>query len=188
MINFFIRSSSVDLDKYTIKDIPGSSGRLDVISRCILSALAGDHEFLPNRRIWTFLDEYGTYIFDSRELNFNEFPKNELKLTDSFVTLIKEPNKKNPLRHVRKSDMIVYDTLEKYKQNSKIFILHERGENFMNLLEYFQAQENLVFVIGNQSGKLVESPKLKDMGFPFTSLGTKSYLASSTIRLINLLI
>jgi len=84
--------------------------------------------------------------------------------------------------------MIVYDALEKYNQNSKIFILHERGENFMNLLEFFQSQENLIFVIGNQSGKLVESPKLKDMGFRFMSLGTNSYLASSTIRLINLLI
>lgn len=188
MINFFIRSSSVNLDNYTIKDIPGSSGRLDVISRCILSALVGDHEFLADRRIWTFLDEYGTYIFDSQKLNFNKFPKNELRLTDSFVKLIQEPNKENPLRNIRKSDITVYNALKKYEQNSKIFILHERGEYFINLLEFFQSQENLVFIIGNQSGKLVESLKLKDMGFPFMSLGSKSYLASSTIRLINLLI
>ncbi|TFF63532.1 MAG: tRNA (pseudouridine(54)-N(1))-methyltransferase TrmY, partial [Promethearchaeota archaeon] len=36
---FFIKSESVNLKNYTIKDIPGSSGRLDVISRCLLSGL-----------------------------------------------------------------------------------------------------------------------------------------------------
>ncbi len=42
---FFIKSATVDLKNYTIKDIPGSSGRLDVISRCILAAILSNNNF-----------------------------------------------------------------------------------------------------------------------------------------------
>jgi len=44
-IVFFIKSASVDLSKYTIKDLPGSSGRLDVTVRCILAALLNNVGF-----------------------------------------------------------------------------------------------------------------------------------------------
>ncbi|MFW9896782.1 MAG: hypothetical protein ACFFD7_13335, partial [Candidatus Thorarchaeota archaeon] len=81
---FFIRSQTINLDNYTIRDIPGSSGRLDVISRCILAALLGKEGFERNIGIWVFLDNYGTYIFNSN-LNYEIFPKNELLLTDHFV-------------------------------------------------------------------------------------------------------
>ncbi len=68
---FFIKSETVDISNYTIKNIPGSSGRLDVISRCILAALLAKNEFEKKIQIWTFLDNYGTFIFNTIELYLN---------------------------------------------------------------------------------------------------------------------
>ena len=63
-LTFFIKSPTVNLNNYTIKDIPGSSGRLDVISRCILAAILSEGDFEVNVKIWVFLDNYGTYVFE----------------------------------------------------------------------------------------------------------------------------
>ncbi|GAH86872.1 unnamed protein product [marine sediment metagenome] len=84
-IIFFIKSSTVDISKYTIKDIPGSSGRLDVISRCVLAAILGKGNFEKDIQIHLFLDRYGTFIFDPENLDFDIFPKNEILFTDYFV-------------------------------------------------------------------------------------------------------
>ncbi|MFW9772678.1 MAG: hypothetical protein ACFFEO_11035, partial [Candidatus Thorarchaeota archaeon] len=91
-IFFFIKSRSVDITHYTIKDIPGSSGRLDVISRCILAAILNENGFKNNIQVWVFLENYGTYIFQPKALDFYLFPKSEILLTDYFVDIIK--NKK----------------------------------------------------------------------------------------------
>ncbi len=87
---YFIESKTVDISKYTIKDIPGSSGRLDVISRCILSALILNNKLEKGVQIWVFLDKYGTFIFDSDLFNDELFPKNEILITDFFVEFIKK--------------------------------------------------------------------------------------------------
>ena len=65
---FFLKSTTVDISRYTIKDIPGSSGRLDVISRCILAALLGEEGFTKDIQIWIFLEKYGTFCFNTNTL------------------------------------------------------------------------------------------------------------------------
>ena len=104
---FFIKSNTVDVSNYYIKDIQGTSGRLDVISRCVLSALIKDNKLEKNIQIWAFLDKYGTFIFDSNTFNNATFPKNEILLTDYFVDFIKNGNKKyniNPLDSIKCSN------------------------------------------------------------------------------------
>ena len=76
-IIFFIKSKTVNIDKYNIKDIPGSSGRLDVISRCILSAILNNNDFERKTQIWVFLDLYSTFIFNPESFDYKIFPKNE---------------------------------------------------------------------------------------------------------------
>ncbi len=63
-LTFFIQSSTVNLNKFSIKDLPGSSGRFDVISRCVLAALLNGNEIEKNVQIWVFLNDYGTFVFD----------------------------------------------------------------------------------------------------------------------------
>jgi tRNA pseudouridine-54 N-methylase len=171
---FFIKSSTVNLKNYNIKDIQGTSGRLDVISRCVLSALTNDNKLEKNIQIWAFLDKYGTFIFDSNRFNNDIFPKNEILLTDYFVDFIKKRNKKytiNPLDSIKSLNLDIFEAIKKFiKKKFQIFVLNESGIGYNKIFTDMNPKRNLLFIVGDQSGELINS----------------SYLASSTIRLIKL--
>ncbi|MFX1321861.1 MAG: hypothetical protein ACFFAQ_09465 [Promethearchaeota archaeon] len=189
---FFIKSATVNLKNYTIKDIPGSSGRLDVISRCILAAILSNNNFEKKVEIWVFLDNYGTYIFNPESLDYTNFPKNELLLTDYFVNFLqklkaKEKLNQNPLNSIKISKLNIIEAIKKSQQmNYCIFVLKEDGKDFFKLKNIIQEKDNVIFIIGSQEGKFINSKELQALNLPYLSLGTQSYLASSVIRLIKL--
>jgi len=191
---FFIKSATVNLQNYTIKDIPGSSGRLDVISRCILAAILSNNNFEKKIEIWVFLDNYGTYIFNPESLDYTNFPKNELLLTDYFVNFLqklkaKEKLNQNPLNSIKISKLSIIEAIKKSQQmNYCIFVLKEDGKDFFKLKNIIQEKDNVIFIIGSQEGKFINSKELQALNLPYLSLGTQSYLASSVIRLIKLLL
>ena len=189
---FFIKSGTVDISKYTIKDIPGSSGRLDVISRCVLSALTTDTDLEENIQIWVFLDKYGTFVFDSYLFNDEAFPKNEILLTDFFVEFIKKTKKREmypetPLDSIKYSKLDIFDAIKNFiEKKYKIYVLEENGIGFKEIFEELNSKDNLLFIIGDQSGELLKNKELKKLNLVDISLGDRSYLASSTIRLIKI--
>ncbi len=191
---FFLYSATVDISNYTIKNIPGSSGRLDVISRCILATLLGGNEngFDKQIQVWVFLKKYGTFILDSELLSYETFPKNELKLTDFFVDWIRKNNSKNglkdnPLRSGKYIEKGIIETLkELLKLDYKVYILHEQGEIFFKYLDLINREKKIVFIVGNQIEDIMNLEELKALNVPRLSLGNRSYLASSVIRLIKL--
>ena len=191
-IIFFIKSSTIDISNYTIKDIPGSSGRLDVISRCVLAAILGKDNFEKEIQIHLFLDRYGTYIFEPDNFDFDIFPKNEILFTDYFVDLLQKDHirkKKplNPLSLVRTSKISMIEAIRYFQNlNYSIFILKEGGINFLNLRETIHKLENVLFVVGSQEDEFLDSKELLDLKIPIISLGNQSYLASSVIRLLKL--
>ncbi|MFW9946982.1 MAG: hypothetical protein ACFFDX_09160 [Candidatus Odinarchaeota archaeon] len=191
-ILFFIKSSTVDIANYTIKDIPGSSGRLDVISRCILAALLNQKGFNNNIQIWVFLEKYGTFIFDPKSLDEEVFPKNEILLTDYFVDLIQNragqlKYNKNPLKSIKYNNQDIFNILKAYKKQSyAIYVLDENAQDFFKYIKEILSQEHIIFVIGSQTGEILKSKELIELNLPKLSLGTCSYLASSVIRLIRL--
>jgi len=189
---FFIKSATVDISKYRIKDIPGSSGRLDVISRCILSALTLMNKLEKNIQIWVFLDKYGTYIFNSNSFNNERFPKNEILLADFFVKFIKKTKKQEkypetPLDSIEYSKLDIFEAIKNFVEKKyKIYALNENGIDFKKVFEEISLKDNLLFIIGDQSGDLLNNKELKELNFTNMSLGNRSYLASSTIRLIKM--
>ncbi len=187
---FCIKSSTVNLENYNIKDIQGTSGRLDVISRCVLSALINDNKLEKNIQIWAFLDNYGTFVFDSNRFNNDTFPKNEILLTDYFVDFIKKGNKKytvNPLDSIKSSNLDIFEVIKNFvKKKFQIFVLNESGIVFSRIFMDMSPKKNLLFIVGDQSGELINSKELKELKLTNLSLGNRSYLASSTIRLIKL--
>ncbi len=189
---FFIKSSTANISRYTIKDIPGSSGRLDVISRCILSALTIDTDLEKNIQIWIFLDKYGTFVFDSDLFNDESFPKNEILLTDFFVEFIKKTKKEEkhpetPLDSIKYSKLDIIDAIKNFVEKKyKAFVLNEDGMDFKEIFEELSSKDNLLFILGDQSGDLLNDKELKKLNLVEISLGNRSYLASSTIRLIKI--
>ncbi|MFW9784795.1 MAG: hypothetical protein ACFFFB_21125, partial [Candidatus Heimdallarchaeota archaeon] len=177
---------------YTIKDIPGSSGRLDVISRCILAAILNENGFKNNIQVWVFLENYGTYIFQPKALDFYLFPKSEILLTDYFVDIIKNKKGKskysnNPLKNVVFSNKDILTSIIYFlNKNYAIYILNEEGMNFFDYLNEIISKKNMIFIIGSQTGEIIKSKELVKLNLPNISLGTQSYLASSVIRLIRI--
>ncbi len=191
-IIFFIKSKTVNIDMYNIKDIPGSSGRLDVISRCILSAILSNDNFERNVQIWVFLDRYGTFIFNPAFFNYEIFPKNELLFTDYFTKFLqKNKNTKdqslNLLSSIKDSEMSIIEAISHFKQlNYNLYILQEQGQDFFKLLDGIKEKENNVFIIGSQEDEYISSKELSALKLPMISIGNQSYLASSVIRLLKL--
>jgi len=187
-IVFFIKSASVDLSKYTIKDLPGSSGRLDVTVRCILAALLNNVGFEKDIQIWVFLDKYGAYIFNSELLDYGTFPKNELSLADCFADLIRGKNlDNNSLKAVKTLQISIFDALHQFQGlGYKIFVLKEKCKDFFRYTKESHMEKDILFVIGSQSGEFIESKELRSLNFPSLSLGSQSYLGSSVIRLIKM--
>ncbi|MFW9773132.1 MAG: hypothetical protein ACFFEO_13335 [Candidatus Thorarchaeota archaeon] len=191
-IIFLIKSKTVNIDKYNIKDIPGSSGRLDVISRCILATLIGNEKLEKNVQIWIFLDRYGTFIFNSEFFTYEEFPKNELLFTDYFVKLVQEDLTArdlsyNPLTAVKKSPLNLIEVIAYFEQlNYNLYILSEKGQDFLQFLSDLKEKNNIAFIIGSQEDGYLYSKELSALKIPILSIGTQSYLASSVIRLMKL--
>jgi tRNA (pseudouridine54-N1)-methyltransferase len=190
---FFIKSNTIKIDKYNIKNIPGSTGRLDVISRCILAALTKTDSFDEDVEIWVFLDRYGTFIFNPDFFNYDNFPKNELRFTDYFVYILqKSPNKEkhfNPLSTLKQSQMGFIEAIRHFQRlNYSLYILQEEGSDFFTILENIRRQKNMVFILGSQEDEFLTSEELLALKIPTISIGNKSYLASSVIRLLKLLI
>jgi len=189
---FFVKSATVDISKYNIKDIPGSSGRFDVISRCILSALTLRNNLEKNIQLWVFLDKYGTYIFNSNSFNDECFPKNEILLTDFFIDFIKKEKKhenylETPLDAIECSKLGIFDAIKNYaKKKYKVYVLNENGMDFKKVFEELSSKDNLLFILGDQSGDLLRNNELKKLNLTNVSLGNRSYLASSTIRLVKM--
>lgn len=187
---FFIKSETINLSNYTLKDPIGSTGRLDVITRCALAVLLNNFKLEQNTEFWAFLDNYGTYIFKSELFQQETFPISELRFMDYFVNIIqnidKGNNTKNPLNKVIISGIDIFDAIEKLrKKGFQGYILHEEGTEFSQ--EKFEKDKKYFFIIGNQLGNFLDSRELKDTGIPRVSLGTpQSYLASSVIKLIKL--
>ncbi len=191
-IIFFIKSETVDISNYTIKNIPGSSGRLDVISRCILAALLAKDRFEKNIQIWVFLDKYGTFLFNSETFNYEIFPKNEIYLTDCFVDFLRNNSsnaeiKTNPLNRIEKSNLNIIEAIKQFiKLGHRVFVLKEDGQDFLKLKKNIKDKDNIVFIIGSQEDKFLSSKELSTLKLPSLSIGKQSYLASSVIRLLKL--
>ena len=186
---FFIKSATVDVTKFTKKDIPGSSGRLDVISRCILSTLIKDDSLEQDVQIWVFLEKYGTFIFDSNKFNYDGFPITEIGFTNYFVDIIRQEGRieNNPLKPVKIIQTNIIEAINEYI-NSKydVYVLDENGEDISNYLDRIREKKNVLFIIGDQSGDLINSEAIKGLNLKKLRVGNQSLLASSIIRLIKL--
>ena len=187
---FIIHSETVNLDNSTIKDLPGSSGRIDVLCRCILAAIYQDLEFEEDVQIWVFIKNYGTFIFNSNELNSN-FPKNEILLAKYFIDYILSNNEttteKNPLNPLKTTTISIFEAIKEFiNKGYDVLTLNEDGEEFEDYITKKQQKNDYVFIIGDQTGDFMNKKELMGLNLTNLSLGKQSYLASSVIRLIKI--
>jgi tRNA pseudouridine-54 N-methylase len=81
----------------------------------------------------------------------------------------------------------IFDAIKNFiEKKYKIYVLNEKGIDFKKVFKELSSKDNLLFILGDQSGDLLRNNELKKLNLINVSLGNRSYLASSTIRLIKM--
>lgn len=173
-----------------MKDLPSSSGRLDVVCRCSIASL------LDNQRIrtdTTFIAvlEGGTRAplcleFDGKEIR--TIPFSEIAVAGLLRRVLSdgcESGKKHPVPYW-KGVSIERESFAELLHHSLatggLYYLHERGEDIRNV--NFDLECDDTFVLGDQKGLSPQEESMLDgLRARRVSVGPLSYLSSQVITL-----
>lgn len=186
---FILKASTAHTDgKFTIKDLPGTSGRMDLVSRCILSALLLSNTHRVDTVFYAVLEGPPrpplTIEVDGEKIE--KIPKDELQVglvLKKILSLEKEPfpsGFKLINRDFRK-------LVEEQTNKSKIYYLHQTGSHVKKILSELQNAEKpqLTFLLGDHIGfKQNDIEYFEEKGIKPLSLGLKEYLGSHCIFLV----
>lgn len=188
MRTFVLWSHAITSPVFNLKDLPSSGKRIDIVARCIISALWLSHRLRQDTRIYAVLngapEPPKTVLFtpeikrvspDERSVALwikKALDKHRGRRDKEWIEL------SNGIKISGKSFQDVIKDLE--KEGCSFYLLHERGKN----VEEIEINENPVFVLGDHKGipKNDEAFVLRRGGR--ISLGKISYLASSCISIM----
>ncbi len=177
---------------FKLNDLPGTSGRIDVLCRFINSAFLLSHGFRKNVRVWLLL--YGppeppkAIRFEGSRLKVRLNP-DERSTARLIVKALKaggglrEPGKEvevYPGLYV--SNRTFEDVVRLTLKNSAIYYLHEEGRPITDI----RFSQNVAFVLGDHKGLSPEDEAFLDGIAERVSVGRKSYLASHVVAYINI--
>ncbi len=182
MRTFIIYSRGRTDSRFNIEDLPSSGGRMDLVARCINSALWLSHGIRRNTRLYIVLNGAPsppvTLCFDGSKIKrispdersiaiwikkvlasdfgkeWKEFRNGILVSRKSFQDIVKEHDKKN------------------------IYVLHEKGKKM-------KLKKDPVFVLGDNFDIPKKEEKFVLKYGKKLSIGEKSYLSSSCISVLN---
>jgi len=188
---FIIRANkAITNGEINLKDLPGSSGRLDLICRCVNSAFFLSHDLRRDTIFYTI--NYG----NPNPPVAIKFIGNELKRLSpderSIALFLQKALEKDASEIWKESTSGIYYSkrefkdiiLEKKSEGKKIFYLHLNGmplENFE-----FKNDEDVVFVLGDHIGLPEEDEKLlEEIGAEKISLSPLELHADHCIILVH---
>ena len=182
LVEFILKASTARTDSsFTILD-PSSSGRMDLVSRCILATFKQINGFRRDVNFYAILEGPSNppicIKFIGRELE--RIPSDELETTFLIKELLEKKQSLPGVYLIKESFEELTTRLAKKK---KIFLLNEKGIEFSNIFP--MADKDLVFVLGDHIG-LNEDKKrfLANLGAIKLCIGPHSYLTSHCIIFI----
>ena len=179
---------------FRLNDLPGTSGRMDVLFRFLNAAFLLSHGFRKNVRVWLLL--YGPPE-PPKAIRF-EGPRLRVRLNPDegstaklmmralkAVEGLREPGKEievYPGLYV--SNRTFEDVIRLTVKNSKLYYLHEGGKPIGEV----HFGKNVAFVLGDHKGLSGEDEAFLDGIAERVSVGKKSYLASHVVAHVNILL
>jgi tRNA pseudouridine-54 N-methylase len=209
-ITFLMYSSTIKIENYDLQNVPTSTGRADVVIRVMKSALFCPKGYnpeiglllFPNHDLLeTLAQSNGNKPIESRAflissespyfqtVSYRDFSEHTLlqALYDSFLDLDNDSHKS--LFH-RQIPLDMYDCVKLIvKEKIAVFLLVENGkiiQNFDFLHEI--PSEKICFILGDQIGYSDIDITLFPQDVKQISIGSTSYLGSSTVNLIKWMI
>jgi len=181
---------------FSLNDLPGSGGRLDLVARCITQALWLSHKLRDDASFFAVLNGPPsppiTIAFYASLLQHVSPDERNLA---SWIKIALEKLEQNPKVKewikVQRGIAVMRCGIEElvsdlHSSGFSIYILHERGKDITELEFDF----NSCFVLGDHLGlpKKIENFIARKCGAIKVSLGPTSYLASSCIAVVNYLL
>ncbi len=178
---------------FSLKDLPGTSGRIDLLCRSLNSAFLLSHGFRKNIRVWLNLNgppnPPKTIRFEGSEIKPKTINPDEISLAKIIIKAlkvgegIKEPAKEYPvLPGVYVSNLRFEDIIRRTIKNSALYYLHEEGKP----IERINFKGNVAFVLGDHEGLAREDEAFLEGIAEKVSVGKKSYLTSHVIAYVNI--
>jgi len=178
---------------FSLKDLPGTSGRIDLLCRVLNSAFLLSHGFRKNVRVWLSL--YGppnppkAIRFEGQEIRPKTLNPDELSTAKLIIKALRagedlrEPSKElMVLPGIYVSNMTFEDIVRKTLRSSSLYYLHEEGTP----IEKVSFSQNVAFVLGDHEGLRKEDEAFLRGIAKKVSVGRKSYLASHVIAYVNI--
>jgi tRNA (pseudouridine54-N1)-methyltransferase len=176
---------------FKLNDLPASSGRLDVVCRCIIASLleAGrirdDTVFIvvlegkPDPPVRLKLDGERLQVLSSSEVGIASMIKQALEVRFEKSQQHTVPN----WLGVSIEKKSFTETLDSELTSGELYYLHEKGEDIRNV-DIDLAKDN-IFVLGGNKGLSAEDEKPLDChNAKRISVGPLSYLSSQVITLV----
>ena len=179
---------------FKLSDLPGTSGRVDVLCRFLNSAFLLSHGFRKNVRVWLLL--YGppappkAIRFEGPRLKvrLNPDERSTAKLIMKALEVgegLKDPGKEvevYPGLYV--SNRTFEDVIRMTLKNSALYYLHGEGKPAREV----KFSGNVAFILGDHKGLSREDEAFLDGIAERVSVGRKSYLASHVVAYINIIL
>ncbi len=189
MREFILRASKAFTSDFNLNDLPGA-GRMDLVCRCISSALWVSNDLRRDARIFVVLEgppsPPRTIVFDGKDLKGvspderNIASHIKIALRKGLDLKLNEEREVSPGIKIAKKS---FESLIKEKcKERQVFYLHPEGKDIRDI----KMKENVAFIVGDHIGiprkteKLMERLKIQKV-----SLGKKIYLASHAIVITN---
>jgi len=187
MRNFIIFSrKGVTSPDFSLNDLPGSGGRMDLVCRCVNSALWISHGVRDDTNIYIVLngppDPPITIVFKGNSIK--RVSPDERNIASWIKKAIASARGKEWTKvqdGILSSKKSFQDVIRELKDNP-IYVLHENGK----FLDEIEIKKNPVFVLGDHIGlPKKEEFFVKRFNCEKISLGKISYLASHCITIMN---
>jgi tRNA (pseudouridine54-N1)-methyltransferase len=193
MTRFFLlkASEACTSSDFKLNDLPGSSGRLDVVCRCIIASLL-DGEKIRDDSVFIALLEGKPnppiqLKLDGKKLE--ALPHSEVGVAQTLKKVLEkrlstdEEYAPSYWRGAYLNKKSYLEALNPEFLPSQLYYLHERGEDIREV-EIVLKQDSF-FVLGSNKGLSVEDEKpLYQLGAKKISVGPLSYLSSQVITLV----
>ncbi|MFB6075856.1 MAG: tRNA (pseudouridine(54)-N(1))-methyltransferase TrmY [Candidatus Aenigmatarchaeota archaeon] len=173
---------------FNLDDLPGSGGRMDLVARCVISALWMSRQMRRDSKIYLNLngppDPPLTLCFDGERLrkvspdgrNVATWIQKVLKKRYTF-----DENEWNEVKNGIYLSNRSFQDLIKDRKDRKFYVLHEKGEDIREI----GIEDNPVFVLGDHIGlPKTEKKFVKRFDMKKISLGSESYFSSQSITLV----
>ena len=178
---------------FLLKDIPGTTGRLDVIIRSLIAAFSFPKKVINNLTFTIILlglpDPPKLFKFYGKEF---KAPKNEIEFALFFKDLIKKSmridKKNNILDGVNFLRMELIDYIKNKLQNGElVFYLIQNGSPVDFLFNKIKSNKrsHINILIGDQLGfKTITLNYLRENCLGVKLRGNKSYLSSQSLKYV----